>query len=461
MKTCNKTTKLWSGQVTPDAYWSDCTIEAEPAGRYYQASVVFEPSVNCAEVPDFPAQLNTFFTSNKDHYKCIKNNQCALMSAETKCANNTNNNTITITFTMSQLVTMSDESIFVAFKEALSLHITIGVFVLTKSESRKRAATTVTATTFVDTSWIDCEDGWGRVEERCVKCPAGYKSDKETRYPCVICPSGTYTSEPGQDKCTACPAGTSTPSEGATSASMCDHLCNIPSINNGNTFPFFNFNVTADQNVTITCNANPADSSDSTYYALEFGQENIVRCNSTKLPDCYRTCSLIALPPNQVFLGSYKVGDTIRFKERIGIKCSDKSTVFATCESEGAISIPSCGSTSEEEPSASNIVWVVVAVSVSGLVVAALIILTATIVKKRREAAERAESDVSKSIALATNIYSGQEQVVLSRPFDAKAFVMHVQVNSCFLLLNYSFFVASSLKVEFFRKESNISNIQR
>ena len=405
---------------------------------------MFEPNVNCAEVPDFPAQLNTFFTSNKDHYKCIKNNQCALMSAETKCANNTHNNTIQISFTMSQLVTMSDESIFVAFKEALSLHITIGVFVLTKSESRKRAATTVTATTFVDTSWIDCEDGWGRVEERCVKCPAGYKSDKETRYPCVICPSGTYTEEPGQDKCTACPAGTSTPSEGATSATMCDHLCNIPSINNGNTFPFFNFNVTADQNVTITCNANPADSSDSTYYALEFGQENIVRCNSTKLPDCYRTCSLTALPPNQVFLGSYKVGDTIRFKERIGIKCSDKSTVFATCESQGAISIPTCGSTSEEEPSASNIVWVVVAVSVSGLVVAALIILTATIVKKRREAAERAESDVSKSIALATNIYSGQEQVVLSRPFDAKAFVMHVQVNSCFFLLKCFVFMVSS-----------------
>ena len=89
-----------------------------------------------------------------------------------------------------------------------------------------------------------------------------------------------------------------------------------------------------------------------------------------------------------------------------------------------------CGQDIEKDPSSSNIVWVVVAVSVSGLIVAALIVLTAMIIKRRKEAAVKAESDMSKSIALATNIYSGQEQVVLSRPFDAKAFVLHVQVSN-------------------------------
>ena len=428
VKTCNTTTKLWSDQVTPEAYWSDCTVEAEPAGRYYRVDVLFEPNVDCSQVPDFPAQLNTFFTSNKDHYKCIKNQQCRLLSSDSTCTDNANK-TITISFTMSQLVTMSDDSIFEAFDQALDIHIRIGVFVLTKSEGRKRSAGVVTATSYLDTSWIDCEDGWGRVEERCVQCPAGFRSNEQTRYPCEICPGGTYTSLPGKDACTSCPENTSTPSTGATSPDMCKVLCNIPKVKNGNTFPFVNFNVTFDQDVTITCNSNPSDFQDTSYYALEFGQESVVKC-ATKLPDCYKTCSLTDLPDNQVFLGSYKVGDSITYRERIGIKCSDKSTVFATCGEEGLISIPVCGKEIVEKPSSQSIVWLVVAVSVSALVVAGVIILTATIVKRRRDAAEKTESDMSKSIALATNIYSGQEQIVLSRPFDAQAFVMHVQVRN-------------------------------
>lgn len=330
---------------------------------------------------------------------------------------------------MSQLVTMSDQSIFVAFDKALMLHVKIGVFILTKTQvSRKRSIQTVTATNYDNSSWIDCLQGWGRVEEKCVKCPAGYRSNEETRYPCVICPGGTYTSEPGLVECTACNSSTSTPSEGATSEDMCKVLCNIPPVTNGSTFPFTNFNITSDQNITITCDPNPNDFADKTYFDLEFGQSEVVHCHTT-LPGCYRTCSLPILPENQVFVGEYRVGDTIRYRQRLEIKCSDRSSVFATCEKEGVLSVPGCGEEATDETASGHLEWIVVGVALSALVVAGLILLTFYLLKKRQKMKEKEASDMSKSIAMATNIYSGQEHVVLSRPFDARTFVMHVQVS--------------------------------
>ena len=322
---------------------------------------------------------------------------------------------------------MTDETIFEEFEEALQIYITLESFTLSKGSNRKRSSHIVTAQSFTSTTWIDCNDGWGGVKERCVRCPTGYRSNEDARYPCVPCPVGKYNDERGQKLCKDCPLRTSTPSEGTTSADQCLELCTVPSIKNGNPFPFVNFNISIDKFITITCNANPVDENDESYYALEYGQNNTVICSS-KLPDCFRTCKLKPLPEHLLYMGKLKVNETIRYKQKIPIKCSDGSSVSVACSENGEIPEVKCGT--EYGAETPYLQYTLIAVTVAAFLICVSITLARTCVKLTRKVKEKATLRKTKTVALATNIYNVQEKIVLSRPFSSESFLKHVQVIS-------------------------------
>ena len=386
--------------------------------------------MTCSQVPDYPAQLITFFNRNKPHFDCLEDSTCVLIPEETTCAEKFASS-ITISFIMRQVRAMTDETIFIQFEDAFGIYITLGSFNLEKRANRKRsthlatATNLVTATSYTHESWIYCNEGWGRVNERCVRCPAGYRSSLETRLPCVICPVGTYNERPGHNSCTSCPAETSTPSTGTTSADHCSEFCTVPAINNGNPFPFVNFNVSLDSNITITCNPNPDDADDRTFYSLEFGQRDVMMC-AAELPGCFRTCKLEPLDENLVYLEGAKVNDIIKFKEKIRIKCADGSSVFAVCGEEGEFQVDGCGGYSGGETP--YLQSVLTGVGVFGLFVCLSIIFTAICIKIRTKVSEKVIIRQTKSVALTTNIYEVQTKVVLSRSFDSRSFLRHVQV---------------------------------
>ena len=327
---------------------------------------------------------------------------------------------------MSQLVEMSESDTFNDFNDSLKIHITIGKFILTKTEpSRKRSTTTtIYATKFTSETWVNCKSGWGRVEERCLLCPAGYESNENTRYPCIACRGGSYSTSAGSSSCTLCPAGQGTPAEGATAESQCDTLCTVPPVLNGQSFPYTNFNITQSTNITITCNHSPTNASDNNYFALEFGQSSVVQCSS-KLPDCFRTCQLTQPNADQVFLDGLRVNDKIKYREQARLRCSDESSVVAICGLNGSITYPQCGSDSRDN-SPPAYIFVVAAICVLAVLLAAALVFFIK-AKRARKMMEAQDSDESKSIALATNIYGAKRQV-LSRPFDSAKFLLHVQV---------------------------------
>ena len=352
---------------------------------------------------------------------------------------------------MKQTQKTSDETIFQIFENAMNIHIQLEQFVLSKTveKKRKRSTTTIIASSYTKSTWVDCKAGWGRVLQKCVRCPSGYRSASNTRYPCVICPGGTYSESAALETCTNCPAGLSTPSDGTTTKDDCAKLCTIPVVVNGTTTPAAMFNVTDDVDINIKCKNDMFD--------LEFNVYGPFKC-AAELPKCYKKCVVGELPANQVLLNPLKVNATVLYKEKVVLVCSDQSQVAGDCGEDGVITLPQCGS--EVSKSTPAYIWVVVAVAISGVVVAVVFIMGMSVIKKKREMEDRASTDVSRSVALATNIDAGQAKVVLSRPFDSKAFLLHVQVQ--LLILNclqcaYSVLTPSFLSVS----SINISGEQK
>ena len=81
------------------------------------------------------------------------------------------------------------------------------------------------------------------------------------------------------------------------------------------------------------------------------------------------------------------------------------------------------------EPTIPVYVWVIIAVTIGAVVVAIAIIVGVKVVQGRKYVDEAEDTTTSKSIAMATNIESGKQRQVLSKPFDTQTFLLHMQVS--------------------------------